>query len=180
MWAVITRTRGSVSGVEMHPLLFCSVLLWLRGGYWGGYVLVFWHALAQQLLGEHLVLLLWPRQEWVRMPLLLTERWGRDPGLFIFAVSLHLFLVNPVQPKMLRNESSSQTWVMRVWKTGKAVKLENWWLDLFTLKSSWRRGDNLKAQSLMNERFWEVVWELFSLSVQGNDKDVQWSWKVAN
>lgn len=101
MWAVITRTGGSVSGVEMHPLLFCSVLLWLRGGYWGGYVLVFWHALAQQLLGEHLVLLLWPRQEWVRMPLLLTERWGRDPGLFIFAVSLHLLLVNPVQPKML-------------------------------------------------------------------------------
>lgn len=113
-------------------------------------------------------------------PCLLTERWGRDPGLFIFAVSLHLFLVNPVQPKMLRNESSSQTWVMRVWKTGKAVKLENWWLDLFTLKSSWRRGDNLKAQSLMNERFWGVVWELFSLSVQGNNKDVQWSWKVAN
>lgn len=176
MWAVITRTGDS--GVEMHPLLWCSLLLWLRRGYWGGYLLGFF--VIPWLLGEHFVLLLWAWQEWVRMYLFLTERWGRDPGLWIFTVSLHLFLINPVQAKMQLKEISSQTGLMGVWKTGKAVMLKKWWLDLFTLKSSWRRGDNLKAQSLMNDWFREVVWELFSLCVQGNNKDVQWSWKVAN
>lgn len=168
MWAVTTRTGDS--GVEIHPLLCCCG--------WGGVIegITCW-VFLQQLLGEHLVLLLWACQEWVRMYLLLTERQGRDPGLCVFAVFLFTHSSSSQsRQRCCRWEQQSDSGDESV----KAVMLENWWLDSLTLKSSWRRVDNLKAQNLMNEWFRGVVWELFSLSVQSNNKDVQWSWKVAN
>lgn len=75
---------------------------------------------------------------------------GTTGSQSIFTTSLHLYLVNALQLRMLQSYSSSQRWVIRMWKLGKAAAPENWRLDLFTLKSSWRRGDKLKAHSLMN------------------------------